>query len=255
MKHHYTIKTEIREYLQGGDKLDITESELIRSSSSQTYQNENKNTSKPTSSISEKAKAWPLPVLRNENKISKLQPLNKKSTNSDKKLKNSRKFVDPKQPTVKALIESYNKKTKEDEEESLKQEGRTNQLQLMGTKEDNNFKKATSRSVEGKTPTSENPPPLACEHKKHGFCRTLRTLSKQIEVTKSTWKDHGGGKGFGFVKSKVKKFICPDRNKSPVTPFNFPSLENQSTSHVSRHVGHGWEKQENIPFLECSVQG
>ena len=143
--------------MQGGDKLDITESELIRSSSSQTYQNENKNTSKPTSSISEKAKAWPLPVLRNENKISKLQPLNKKSTNSDKKLKNSRKFVDPKQPTVKALIESYNKKTKEDSLKQEEQEGRTNQSQLMVTNEDDDFKKTTSSSIEGTKPTSETP--------------------------------------------------------------------------------------------------
>ena len=94
--------------------------------------------------------------------------------------------------------------------------------------------------------TSENIPSVPCEHNKHGFCRTHRTLSKQIEVTKSTWKDRGGGKGFGFVKSMVKKFICPDKNKSPVTPLNIPMFDNYSASNISRHVGQGRENNENI---------
>ena len=66
--------------------------------------------------------------------------------------------MDPKQPTVK--VESYNKKTKKYEEESLKQEeqeGRTNQSQLMATNEDNDFKKTTSSSIEGTKSTSETP--------------------------------------------------------------------------------------------------
>ena len=137
--------------------LDITESEFIRSSSSQTHQNENKNTRTSTLSISEKPKARPLPVLRNENKISKLQPLNKKSSNSNKKLKSRKRIVDPKQPTVKALIESYNKKSKEDSLKQEEQEGRTNQSQLMVTNEDDDFKKTTSSSIEGTKPTSETP--------------------------------------------------------------------------------------------------
>ena len=127
-----------------------------------------------------------------------------------------------------------------------KQERIASQSQSESAKEDNKNVKTTTSSTEGAKQTSENNPSVPCEHNKHGFCRTHRTLSKQIEVTKSTWKDRGGGKGFGFVKSKVKKFICPDKNKSPVTPLNIPMFDNYSASNISRHVGQGRENNENI---------
>ena len=64
-------------------------------------------------------------------------------------------------------------------------------------------------------------------------------LGKQIEVAKSTWKDRDGGKGTGFVKSKVKKYICPDKNKLPVKPPDIPTLDNLATSGINRNVGQG----------------
>ena len=75
------------------------------------------------------------------------------------------------------------------------------------------------------------------DHHNQSFCITHRILRKQIEVAKSTWKDHGGGEGYGFVTSKVKKFICPDKNKLPAIPVNVAILDNHTTSHISRHVG------------------
>ena len=83
---------------------------------------------------------------------------------------------------------------------------------------------------------------LMFNHNKHGFCLIHRILGKQIEVSKSTWKDRGGGKGSGFIKSKVKKFICPDKNRLPEVPIIAPMVNNHATSPISRHVA-GQENQ------------
>ena len=64
------------------------------------------------------------------------------------------------------------------------------------------------------------PPPenKVCMFNKHGFCKTHRLLGFSREVTQSKWEDRGGGRGYGNVKRKVKKFICPARSKVPAGP-------------------------------------
>ena len=72
-----------------------------------------------------------------------------------------------------------------------------------------------------------------CNFNKHGFCTTHRTLGKQIDVSKSIWKERSGGRGFGFVRTKVKKFICPLRNSAPVAPQNYPKNNHATSSTIS----------------------
>ena len=66
--------------------------------------------------------------------------------------------------------------------------------------------------------------------------RLLSLLAKIVVVVK----------GYGFVKSKVKNFICPDKNKMSAMPVNVPLLDNHTTSHISRHLGQGWDNLDRI---------
>ena len=47
-----------------------------------------------------------------------------------------------------------------------------------------------------------------CEVTRRGFCQTHNCQTKSISVTTQKWRDRGGGRGFGNVSVKVKKFIC-----------------------------------------------
>ena len=47
-----------------------------------------------------------------------------------------------------------------------------------------------------------------CLYDKNGFCSFHQMTGIRFEVTEQKWKDRGGGKGFGFVRKKVKKYRC-----------------------------------------------
>ena len=69
----------------------------------------------------------------------------------------------------------------------------------------------------------QTPQPLpqensVCVFNKHGFCKTHRLLGFTREITVYKWEDRGGGLGFGNVRRKVKKFICPAKSKAPTGP-------------------------------------
>ena len=99
---------------------------------------------------------------------------------------------------------------------------------------------ASSTKVGGSPPKNDHldgpPPKTKCEYNKHGFCKVHKILAKKIEVTQSNWKERGGGKGYGYVRTKVKKFICPLRNTVPVVQNNYPCGDNHTTSSISNLI-------------------
>ena len=62
----------------------------------------------------------------------------------------------------------------------------------------------TTRNNKGRKEQHNNNIRNPLEPNKQGFCLTHRILGKQIEVTKSTWKDCGGGKGYGLWICEIK---------------------------------------------------
>ena len=80
--------------------------------------------------------------------------------------------------------------------------------------------------------SSANQTAPLCTFNKHGFCTVHRILGKQIDVMKSIWKERSGGRGFGFVRTKIKKFICPLRNSAPVAPHNYPGNNHTTSSNI-----------------------
>ena len=54
-----------------------------------------------------------------------------------------------------------------------------------------------------------------CLYDKNGFCSFHQMTGIRFEVTEQKWKDRGGGKGFGFVRKKVKKYRCRRLNTGP----------------------------------------
>ena len=179
-------RTAGRKCLQDGAKLDNIAIEPTISNSSQIHQNENKDVRTPTPSTSGKPKAWPLPLLRKEKNNSKIQPLSKKNSNSNKKLKN-RKNVDPKQPTVKALIESYNKKAEEEQEESLNQDKQERIAVATRPSYSSVVLNTTTSSTEGAKQTSENIPSVPCETRTRTTVNFLRKYRREKWEERMKW--------------------------------------------------------------------
>ena len=98
-------------------------------------------------------------------------------------------------------------KQEEQEDRQSKQSNQNKQEeQEQNNTKNNTNKRGENHSQGGIARSSESPPPIIpCEFNKHGFCKTHKILGKQIEVSKSSWKDRGKGKGFDFIKSNVKK--------------------------------------------------
>ena len=67
-----------------------------------------------------------------------------------------------------------------------------------------------------------------CIISKKGFCQTHSCLTKSVTVTSKKWRDRGGGKGFGFVQTKVKKFVCKAENPSTRSPDIDPGTDSMS---------------------------
>ena len=54
-----------------------------------------------------------------------------------------------------------------------------------------------------------------CEFTKKGVCINHGTTSTKIVVPSKKWKDRGGGKGYGYVTTRVTKNICTARKSLP----------------------------------------
>ena len=59
------------------------------------------------------------------------------------------------------------------------------------------------------------------------FVKLTRSL-RPFKGASSSWKDRGKGKGFGFVRSKIKKYICPSRNIIIVPGYNHSTSTSSS---------------------------
>ena len=168
----------------------------------------------------------------------------------------------PEKTSVKDLISTMNLKSEElkklieqEEQEDRANKGMKQEEQELN--ESSNKKKFNHQQAEGTTKTSECPlPPPQCEHNKHGFCKTHKVIGRQIEVTSSSWKDRGKGRGFGFVKSKVKKYICPSRNL-PVVPTISTSNIHATSNMTSRLAMRGGEnsKSSRTNILRSGADG
>ena len=69
-----------------------------------------------------------------------------------------------------------------------------------------------------------------CVISKKGFCQTHLCLTNPVTVTAKKWRDRGGGRGFGFVQTKVKKFVCKAKNLSTRSPDIIPGSDNMSST-------------------------
>ena len=69
-----------------------------------------------------------------------------------------------------------------------------------------------------------------CIISKKGFCQTHSCLTNSVTVTSKKWRDRGGGRGFGFVQTKVKKFVCKAKNLSTRSPDIIPGSDNMSST-------------------------
>ena len=59
-------------------------------------------------------------------------------------------------------------------------------------------------------PSMENSD-VTCKPDKLGLCRTHRCGGSITKVSSKKWKDRGGGRGYGYVHSTTKKFLCDSR--------------------------------------------
>ena len=59
-----------------------------------------------------------------------------------------------------------------------------------------------------------------CTFTKKGICNTHGTPSTKISIPSQKWKDRGGGRGFGLVKTRTRRFICRARNILPADTEN-----------------------------------
>ena len=74
----------------------------------------------------------------------------------------------------------------------------------------NNDDPTTMKSIENVSVVRE-----VCMYDKNGFCSFHQMTGIKFEVTEQKWRDRGGGKGFGFVRRKVKKYRCRRLNTGP----------------------------------------
>ena len=75
----------------------------------------------------------------------------------------------------------------------------------------------------------------ACNiNRKRGYCSSHDVTARRILVTTKKWKDRGGGKGFGYVSSRVVKYICQAKS-NPV-----------SDDHTNRQLMGGSVRADNV---------
>ena len=96
------------------------------------------------------------------------------------------------------------------------------------------------------TPSSgTNEKQKQCEPDRAGYCALHDCVGKWISVSDRKWKNHGKGRGFGYVYGKKKKYIC---GKKRISTYNSDfitskrlseSPESRSNSDVSGHTDTG----------------
>ena len=50
-----------------------------------------------------------------------------------------------------------------------------------------------------------------CKITRKGYCNTHGDQAEQRVISSQVWKDRGGGRGYGYVTRKVKKYVCKKR--------------------------------------------
>ena len=55
---------------------------------------------------------------------------------------------------------------------------------------------------------------VVCKPDKLGLCRTHECGGSITKVSSKKWKDRGGGRGYGYVHSTTKKFLCDSRKSA-----------------------------------------
>ena len=75
---------------------------------------------------------------------------------------------------------------------------------------------------------------------REGHCTTHDSGTREVTVSNRKWKDRGNGRGYAYVNTKVKKFICMRRNEAPAVPEIVPSkldLSSANPGGITREVG------------------
>ena len=55
---------------------------------------------------------------------------------------------------------------------------------------------------------------MKCEPNEVGMCGVHNCKMRQIKIPTKKWRDRGKGRGFGYVKVMVTKFICSEKLKA-----------------------------------------
>ena len=89
--------------------------------------------------------------------------------------------------------------------------------------------------------TPSAPSMRECSISRKGYCKEHDYQAKKVAVSSKSWKDRGGGKGYGWVTKKVNKFICVKR--ATVT-------SDKNTCDWGRFSDYFHQKSRNLDKLE-----
>ena len=95
---------------------------------------------------------------------------------------------------------------------------------VVSKKNDNDVKTDNRTDRKTELPTSaqmkefDNTERTKCMVTREGHCTTHDSGTRKVTVSSSKWKDRGNGRGYGYVSTKVTKFICMRRNEAPAVP-------------------------------------
>ena len=81
-----------------------------------------------------------------------------------------------------------------------------------------------------------------CEVTQKGQTHNCQTDS--ITVTSQKWHDRGGGRGFGYVSVKVKKYVCKARSFNTRSTLIHPEYDGRGSMNMS--IRNGADKSESF---------
>ena len=79
-------------------------------------------------------------------------------------------------------------------------------------------------------------PSVSCVLTKKGYCSFHEKQAEKISVTTKKWKDRGGGKGFGWVTIRTKKYQCRVKKTGPTNSTFAEGLSSQMLRSISSDV-------------------
>ena len=152
------------------------------------------------------------------------------------------------QPTLNEYEESFGGSSNGDEEDKgadwKDEEGA--QVHSKGSREAVVPPKGPGADLEA-TPSA--PSMKECSISRKGYCKEHDYQAKKVAISSKSWKDRGGGKGYGWVTKKVNKFICvkrvtvmSDKNSTLVTGERFSDYFHQKSRNLDK-----LEQERNIP--------